>query len=115
MARAFAPPAQTLQGLGLVREQVNQAGQATPVYDRKLSVAEVQQRIAHYWKPYHAALAQAIRWSVDRFGCVWHLNLHSMPSDVYQRLGVARKTPGRLCAGGSGWQHLRPCVHPSHR
>lgn len=85
------PGPKTLQGLGLVWEQVNQAGQATPVYDRKLSVAEVQQRIAHYWKPYHAALAQAIRWSVDRFGCVWHLNLHSMPSDVYQRLGSPEK------------------------
>lgn len=85
------PGPKTLQGLGLVWEQVNQAGQATPVYDRKLSVAEVQQRIAHYWKPYHEALAQAIRWSVDRFGCVWHLNLHSMPSDVYQRLGAPEK------------------------
>ena len=57
------------------------------MYDRKLSVAEVQQRIERYWRPYHAALAQAIRWSVDRFGGVWHINLHSMPSDVFVRLG----------------------------
>ena len=85
------PGAKTLQGLGLVWEKISQAGQATPIYDRKLSVAEVQQRIDRYWQPYHAALAQAIRWSVDRFGGVWHLNLHSMPSDVYQRLGTPDK------------------------
>jgi N-formylglutamate deformylase len=87
----LTPSVKTQQGLGLVWEKINQAGQATPMYARQLSVAEVQQRIARYWRPYHAALAQAIRWSVDRFGCVWHLNLHSMPSDVYARLGMPDK------------------------
>lgn len=88
------PSVKTQQGLGLIWEKINQAGQSTPMYARQLSVAEVQQRIERYWRPYHAALAQAIRWSMDRFGCVWHLNLHSMPSDVYARLG----TPDRHLA-----------------
>jgi N-formylglutamate deformylase len=87
----LAPSVKTQQGLGLIWEKINQAGQSTPMYDRKLSVAEVQQRIARYWRPYHAALAQAIRWSVERFGGVWHINLHSMPSDVYARLGTPDK------------------------
>lgn len=87
----LTPSVKTQQGLGLIWEKINQAGQSTPMYARKLSVAEVQQRIARYWRPYHAALEQAIRWSVDRFGGVWHLNLHSMPSDVYQRLGTPEK------------------------
>ncbi|MDH0200364.1 N-formylglutamate amidohydrolase [Comamonas aquatica] len=86
------PSPKTLQGLGLVWEKLSQAGRSTPVYDRALSVAEVQQRIERYWRPYHAALAQAIRWCVGRFGGVWHINLHSMPSDVYQRLGTPEKT-----------------------
>ena len=85
------PSAKTLQGLGLIWERISQAGQSTPMYDRKLSVAEVQQRIERYWRPYHAAVTQAIRWSVDRFGGVWHINLHSMPSDVYTRLGTPEK------------------------
>lgn len=89
--QALQPGPKTLQGLGLVWERISQAGQSTPVYDRKLSVAEVQQRIERYWRPYHAAVSQAIRWSVDRFGGVWHINLHSMPSDVYQRLGTPDK------------------------
>lgn len=87
------PGPKTLQGLGLVWERISQAGQSTPMYARKLSVAEVQHRIDRYWRPYHAAVDQAIRWSVDRFGGVWHINLHSMPSDVYQRLGRTDAPP----------------------
>jgi N-formylglutamate deformylase len=87
----LAPSVKTQQGLGLIWEKINQAGKSTPMYDRLLSVAEVQQRITQYWRPYHAALAQAIRWSMDRFGGVWHINLHSMPSDVYARLGTPDK------------------------
>lgn len=87
----LTPSAKTQQGLGLIWEKINQAGQSTPMYERKLSVAEVQQRITHYWRPYHAELAKAIQWSMQRFGGVWHINLHSMPSDVYQRLGTPEK------------------------
>lgn len=87
----LTPSVKTQQGLGLIWEKINQAGLSTPMYARKLTVQEVQQRIANYWQPYHAALQQAIRWSVDRFGGVWHINLHSMPSDVYQRLGTPDK------------------------
>lgn len=87
----LTPSIKTQQGLGLIWEKINQAGQSTAMYDRQLSVAEVQQRIARYWRPYHAELAKAIEWSMDRFGGVWHINLHSMPSDVYQRLGTPDK------------------------
>ena len=85
------PGPKTLQGLGLIWERISQMGQSTPMYARKLSVAEVQHRLDHYWRPYHAEVAKAVRWSVDRFGAVWHMNLHSMPSDVYQRLGTPEK------------------------
>lgn len=90
-SQPLMPSIKTQQGLGLLWEKISQAGQSTPLYDRKLSVAEVQRRIDGYWRPYHAALAQAIRWSVDRFGGVWHINLHSMPSDVFMRLGQPQR------------------------
>lgn len=51
-----------------------------PIYDRKLSVAEVQARIDDYYRPYHRALARAIDRARNRFGVVYHLNCHSMPS-----------------------------------
>jgi N-formylglutamate deformylase len=52
----------------------------TPIYARKLSVAEAQARIAQCWQPYHAALAGAIDAAHARHGYSIHLNCHSMPA-----------------------------------
>lgn len=51
-----------------------------PIYQRKLSVTEVQARIARCWEPYHAAVAQAIDSAHQRHGYSIHLNCHSMPA-----------------------------------
>ena len=51
-----------------------------PLYDRRLSVAEVQARIASCWRPYHAAVAAAIDAAHARHGYSVHLNCHSMPA-----------------------------------
>ncbi|MEG1734268.1 MAG: N-formylglutamate amidohydrolase [Comamonas sp.] len=90
---ALSPSIKTQQGLGLIWQRISKDGVATPLYERKRTVAELEQRIARYWRPYHAVLAQAIDASVARFGGVWHLNLHSMPNDVYQRLGRTDAPP----------------------
>jgi len=50
------------------------------IYDRKLSVAEVQGRIDNYWRPYHDALSAELDRLHDDFGGVWHINCHSMPA-----------------------------------
>ena len=86
----LAPSEKTRLGYGLVWRNV---GQARPIYDRALSVAEVRNRIDSYYRPYHAALAAAIDDCVGRFGAVWHLNLHSMPNDAYERLGMTPPHP----------------------
>jgi N-formylglutamate amidohydrolase len=64
-------------GMGLVR-RVCKPGLA--MYNRKLSVDEIRHRIACYYRPYHQALAEAINEAGVRFGAVWHINCHSMPS-----------------------------------
>ncbi len=51
-----------------------------PIYARKLSVAEVQARIAQCWQPYHAAVAQAIDAAHRQHGYSIHINCHSMPA-----------------------------------
>jgi N-formylglutamate deformylase len=51
-----------------------------PLYRRRLSVAEVEQRIARCWQPYHAAVAQAIDAAYARHGYSIHINCHSMPA-----------------------------------
>ena len=50
------------------------------MYEQRLSVDEVRRRIDNYYRPYHAALRHAMDGLHDRFGCVYHVNCHSMPS-----------------------------------
>jgi N-formylglutamate deformylase len=72
-------------GIGLIWRETPER---QPIYARKLSAHEVAQRIAHYWQPYRQALAQQLERAAQRHGGYWHLNLHSMPSNAYERLGL---------------------------
>lgn len=87
---ALAPGPKTQLGYGLIWSRIDAA---TPIYDRRLSVAEVQSRIERYYRPYHAALAEAVEGAYARFGALWHLNLHSMPNNAYERLKIASPHP----------------------
>ncbi len=71
------PTARSDAGIGLIRRLVKPG---MPVYDRTLSVAEVQARIEHYYHPYHDALQALIDEAHYNFGQVWHINCHSMPT-----------------------------------
>jgi N-formylglutamate deformylase len=51
-----------------------------PIYQRFLSVQEVQNRITQCWVPYHAAVESAINAAHAAHGRVIHINCHSMPS-----------------------------------
>jgi N-formylglutamate deformylase len=55
-----------------------------PLYSRKLTVDEVQSRIARCWRPYHAAVAQAIEDAHARHGFSMHIDCHSMPAVAAQ-------------------------------
>ena len=87
---ALQPGEKTRLGRGLVWRLVDSR---TPIYDRPLSVAEVRARIENCYVPYHHALTGLIDVAKARFGAVWHLNLHSMPRDAYERLGIASGRP----------------------
>jgi N-formylglutamate deformylase len=50
-----------------------------PLYARQLSVREIEQRLELCWKPYHAAVKQAIDAAHARHGYSIHINCHSMP------------------------------------
>lgn len=84
------PGEKTRLGYGLVWRNIR-AG--VPIYDRQLTAAEVRHRIEAHYEPYHAALARAIEGNAARFGGIWHLNLHSMPQDAYQRLQIVSPRP----------------------
>ncbi|WP_431109654.1 N-formylglutamate amidohydrolase [Variovorax paradoxus] len=51
-----------------------------PIYDRLLAVDEVRGRIDNCWRPYHAAVAEAVEAAHARHGYSIHINCHSMPA-----------------------------------
>lgn len=51
-----------------------------PIYSRKLTVDEVRARIDNCWKPFHAAVSQAIDEAHARHGHSIHIDCHSMPA-----------------------------------
>lgn len=66
-----------------------------PIYDRRLSVAEVRGRIEAYYRPYHAALDEALGAAHRQFGEVWHVDCHSMPAVSAPLVGHAAGGAGR--------------------
>ena len=77
-----------------------------PIYDRRLSVAEMQRRIAHYHRPYHETLRGLLDGAHARFGAVWHLNCHSMGPNTSMAIegvdGRPRADQRQIPAGGRG-------------
>lgn len=67
----------TEKGIGLVWRLLDTG---EPIYRRKLSIAEVQHRIATYYAPYHKAVRDALNAAHKHYGAVWHINCHSMPA-----------------------------------
>jgi N-formylglutamate deformylase len=101
-----APSQHTERGVGLIFALI---ADGAPIYDRLLSVAEVQRRIDLYWRPYHEALQAALDGAHARDGAVWHINCHSMQSvgsDLSPDPGRVRPDfvlgdlDGRSCAAG---------------
>jgi N-formylglutamate deformylase len=86
----LAPSHRTRSGLGLVRRI---ARPGTPIYDRKLGVDEIRARLERCHTAYHRVLDEACQRMHRKFGAVWHVNCHSMPS---QRSGKAKS--GGHCA-----------------
>ncbi|KLN52510.1 N-formylglutamate amidohydrolase [Variovorax paradoxus] len=64
-------------GKGLVWKLTDEG---LPIYDRLLGVDEVRGRIDNCWRPYHAAVAEAIDAAHARHGYSIHINCHSMPA-----------------------------------
>ncbi|BBK37656.1 hydrolase [Allostella sp. ATCC 35155] len=86
----LAPGDKSGRGIGLIWRLIK--GEV-PIYDRKLSVAEVEARIDRYWRPYQAALDAAVEAAHARFGKVWHIDCHSMQSTGNKRSVDGDGTP----------------------
>lgn len=84
---ALRPTVKTAIGYGLIWRKVR----GDDIYSRFLTVAEVQKRLEDYYRPYHRALANQAAELYRQFGGLWHINLHSMPSNAYEGLGLPEK------------------------
>ncbi|HJU16248.1 MAG TPA: N-formylglutamate amidohydrolase [Stellaceae bacterium] len=73
----LSPSHKTRSGLGLVRRLVRPG---IPIYQHKLAAADILARIERCHSPYHRTLGEACDRLYRRFGAVWHVNCHSMPS-----------------------------------
>ncbi|KGJ99291.1 N-formylglutamate amidohydrolase [Thalassotalea sp. ND16A] len=65
------------RGMGLIRRY---ALPDVAMYQQPLTRAEVEQRIASYYQPYHQTLATTLEQLHSQFGAVWHIDCHSMKS-----------------------------------
>ena len=73
----YTPSMRAAAGHGLVHRLIRSG---FPIYDRRLSVGEVQNRIQNYYRPYHSALKTLLDDTHYKFGQVWHIDCHSMNS-----------------------------------
>ena len=97
---AVQPSARCLDlGIGLIWRETPER---LPIYARKLTAQEVQRRIALCWRPYRQALAEALESTARQHGGYWHLNLHSMPSNAYERLGLPPRPLADIVLGDRG-------------
>ncbi|WP_029014881.1 N-formylglutamate amidohydrolase [Niveispirillum irakense] len=71
------PSGKSLAGMGLVRFLCRPG---LPMYDGRLPVSVVMDRLENYWRPYHELLADSLDALHRQFGAVYHVNCHSMPS-----------------------------------
>lgn len=82
-----APSGKSVAGMGLVRHLCRPG---VPMYDGRLPVQTVLDRLENYWRPYHELLKASLDDLHARFGAVFHVNCHSMPSFT---IGPERETP----------------------
>lgn len=68
-------------GLGTIARVV---ATGEPVYRRKLTFREAEDRIRSFWQPYHAALAALIAETRNEFGYCLLIDCHSMPTHPAQ-------------------------------
>lgn len=73
------PSGRSAMGIGLIRRMLRPG---VPLYDGKLPAAAVAERIDRCYRPYHHQMRSVLDGLAARFGAVWHVNCHSMPSTL---------------------------------
>ena len=87
-------------GMGLLRKYILPN---VPMYSKKLSVSEVENRIKNYWSPYHESLQGLLEEKLSEFGSVGYVNWHSMKSKGNQmNIDSGKKRPDFVVSDQDG-------------
>jgi len=73
--RELKPTARTLEGLGLIKTK-SRFGEA--FQERRLTVAEIEERLESWYRPYHAELKRQVDALHQRFGVLRQISCHCM-------------------------------------
>jgi N-formylglutamate amidohydrolase len=100
------PSGQTRLSRGLIWRE---STEGRPVLRHRLTPADLEARLARFYRPYHNALAEQLQALHERFGYVVLLSGHSMPSagrstnggSTQRRADVVPGTRGRTTAHGA--------------
>ena len=95
-------------GLGTIARVVSNGER---VYKNKLTFQEAEERINHFYRPYHDALQTLINNTKDEFGYCILLDCHSMPSGRIGTNNPSQSKPSRLAEIVLGDCHGTSC-HP---
>ena len=95
-------------GLGTIARVVSNGER---VYKNKLTFQEAEERINHFYRPYHDALQTLINNTKDEFGYCILLDCHSMPSGRIGTSNPSQSKPSRLAEIVLGDCHGTSC-HP---
>ncbi len=85
------PTVKSRLGIGLCWTREPPGG--GPLYDRKLTAAEVAYRLDRYHQPYQKQLRGLLDAARARWGAVWHVNCHSMQEVASAMSTQDRGTP----------------------
>jgi len=73
--KTLKPTARTLEGLGLIKTK-SRYGEA--FQERQLTVAEIEDRLNRYYRPYHAELKRIVEEKHQKFGVLRQISCHCM-------------------------------------
>lgn len=90
------PSPMAIRGLGLIKTK---SRYGEPLQEKKLSVAEVQERLDVYYHPYHRELKRIMDETLARHGMLWHLSCHCMSAVGAPTHGDAGKERADFCLG----------------
>jgi N-formylglutamate deformylase len=94
--RPLNPSPMAIRGLGLIKTK---SRYGEPLQERKLSVAEVQERLDIYYHPYHREMKRIMDETLARHGMIWHLSCHCMSAVGAPTHGDAGKQRADFCLG----------------